>query len=260
VFTAASAPEDVVVSESLARFIAGDSDPLGRRFITNQGPQQIVGVARDIKARDLRASEVFFLYRRYGVRGGPYPGTGPRLPSGGTIHIRTAGDPVQVIPAVSAILRDIDPTSPLGSANPLRDHVDLWMAQSRSLVAVTGLFSVLALLLSAVGLYGLISQSVAAQMKEIGIRMTLGASGVAVRRRVLISSAVLAGVGVAMGVAVVVAGGEKLVGSLVFGVSPIDPASIAGAVLTLFAVSCFASYLPAHRASRVDPATVLRTE
>jgi putative ABC transport system permease protein len=259
-FTAASAPEDVVVSESLARFIAGDGDPLGRRFITNQGPQQVVGVVRDIKARDLKSGEVLFLYRRYGVRGGPYPGKGPRLPAGGVIHIRTSGDPTEVIPAVSAILREIDPTSPLGPAKPFREHVDFWMAQSRSLVAVTGVFSVLALLLSAVGLYGLISQSVAAQMREIGIRMTLGASGVAVRRRVLIRSAALAGMGVVIGVALVVAGGEKLVGSLVFGVSPIDPASIAGAVLTLLAVSCFASYLPAHRASRVDPATVLRTE
>jgi predicted permease len=260
VFTSASAAEEVVVSESLAKLIAGDADPLGRRFTTNQGAQQIIGVVRNIKARDLKTSDVLFLYRRYGIRGGPYPGSLARLPAGGTIHIRTSGDPAQLIPAVAAILREIDPTSPLGTARPFREHVDRWMAQSRSLVAVVGLFSVLALILSAVGLYGLISQSVAAQTREIGIRMTLGAQQTAVQRNVLWRSARLAGIGVVTGVVIIMSGAERLLGSLVFGVSPTDAMTVAVAAMTLLWTSLLASYIPARRAARVDPSRVLRTE
>ena len=260
VFTSASLPEEVVVSASLAKLVAGGADPLGRRFTTNQGPQQIIGVVRDIKARDLKTTDVLSLYRRYGIRGGPYPGNLTRLPVGGTIHIRTIGDPAQLTPALSTILRDIDPTSPLGTTRPFREHVDRWMAQSRSLVAVTGLFSILALLLSAVGLYGLISQSVAAEMKEIGIRMTLGASPAAVRQRVLIRSAQLVGIGVAVGVLIILGGAEKLVGSMVFGVSPTDALTIAAASTILLGVAIVASYIPARRAAGVDPVKVLRTE
>jgi putative ABC transport system permease protein len=259
-FTPASGPEEVVVSESLAKLIAGESDPLGRRFTTNQGPQQIIGVVRDIKARDLKTSQVLFLYRRYGIRGGPYPGKLARLPAGGTIHIRSAGDPAELIQTVGALLRDIDPTAPLGTARLFRDHIDRWMAQSRSLVAVTGLFSVLALLLSAVGLYGLISQSVAAQLREIGIRMTLGAAPAVVRQRVLAQSAQLVGLGVVIGVFIVMSGAETLVGGLVFGVSPTDATAIAAASMTLLGVAMIASYIPARRAARVDPASVLRSE
>ena len=260
VFTTASSPEDVVVSESLARLIAGDDEPLGHRFMTNQGPQHIVGVVRDIKARDLNTNEVFFLYRRYGIRGGPYRGDLARLPAGGTIHIRARRDPSALIPTVSALLRGIDATVPLGEARLFRDHVDRWMAQSRSLAAVVGLFSVLALLLSAVGLYGLISQTVAAQMREIGIRMTLGAAPADVQRRVLARCAQLVGIGLTAGVVLVVIAAEPVMGSVVFGLSPTDTLTLAGAVVTLLAVSCLAGYIPARRASRVDPATVLRTE
>lgn len=260
VFTPASAPEEIVVSESLAKLVAGDSDPLGQRFNTNQGPQQIIGVVRDIKARDLKTSDVLFMYRRYGIRGGPYPGKLARLPAGGTIHIRTAGDPVQLIPAVSATLRDLDRTVPLGTARPFREHVDRWMAQSRSLVAVVGLFSVLALLLSAVGLYGLISQSVAAQIREIGIRMTLGAQPAAVQHNVLWRSARLAVIGVVAGVLIIMSGAERLLGTIVFGVGPTDAMTIAGAAVTLLGTTLLASYIPARRAARVDPARVLRTE
>lgn len=260
VFTATSAPDDIVVSESLARLVAGDGDPLGRRFMTNQGPQHIVGVVRDIKARDLKTDQVLFLYRRYGVRGGPYPGSLVRLPAGGMIHVRTSRDPSQVIPAVTALLRDIDPTVPLGEVRLFREHVDLWMAPSRSLTAVVGLFSVLALMISAVGLYGLISQTVAAQMREIGIHMALGAAPSDVRHRVMVRCARLVGIGLTIGIVLVASGAEPLIGSVVFGVSSTDTATIAAAVLMLLAVSSLASFLPARRASRVDPATVLRTE
>jgi ABC-type antimicrobial peptide transport system permease subunit len=165
-----------------------------------------------------------------------------------------------LIPTLGAILRDIDPTAPLGTARPFREHVDRWMAQSRSLVAVVGLFSVLALLLSAVGLYGLISQSVAAQMREIGIRMTLGAQPAAVQHGVLARSIQLAAVGVALGVLIIMIGAERLIGSIVFDVSPTDATTIAGAAATLLGTSLLAGYIPARRAARVDPATVLRTE
>jgi putative ABC transport system permease protein len=260
VFATASSPEDVVVSESLARLVAGGDEPIGRRFMTNQGAQHIIGIIRDIKARDLNTNEVFFLYRRYGIRGGPYRGDLARLPAGGTIHIRARHDPSALVPTVSAILRSIDATVPLGEARLFRDHVDRWMARSRSLAGAVGVFSVLALLLSAIGLYGLISQTVAAQMREIGIRMTLGAAPSDVRRRVLARSAQLVGLGLTVGIVLVVSAAEPVMGSLVFGLNPTDTSTIAGAAATLLAVSCLASYMPARRASRVDPATVLRME
>ena len=259
-FAATSAPEDVVVSESLATLVAGAGDPLGRRFTTNQGPQHIVGVVRDIKARDLTTSAVLSLYRRYGIRGGPYPGSLARLPAGGTIHVRTSNDPSTVVPTIRALLHDIDSSIPLGDTRLFRDHVDRWMAQSRSLTAVVTLFSLLALLLSSVGLYGLISQTVAAQMREIGIRMTLGAAPADVRQRVMVRCAQLVGIGLVIGIGLVFSGAEPLMGRVVFGIRPTDAATLAGACATLVAVSCLAGYLPARRASRVDPAAILRTE
>jgi ABC-type lipoprotein release transport system permease subunit len=116
------------------------------------------------------------------------------------------------------------------------------------------------MLLSAVGLYGLISQSVAAQMREIGIRMTLGAAPVALQRGVRMRSARLAAIGVSAGVLVVMTGAERLIGSIVFGVSPTDAITLAGAAVILLGTSLLASYIPARRAGRVDPVTVLRTE
>lgn len=165
-----------------------------------------------------------------------------------------------MISDVRSILREIDPQSSLTSAIPLSEHVDRWLAQSRSLAAVVGVFGFVALVLAAVGLYGLSSQMVSSQLKELGIRSAMGASPGTLRQTVLARSVSLTAIGVLLGGILLIALGQKLIGSLVFGVAPTDPLTLTVASAALFVVTGFASYLPARRAARVDPVTVLRTE
>jgi len=176
-----------------------------------------------------------------------------------TLLVRTASDPFQAAPALRAALRDIDKDQPVSKLAALARQIDGSVASHRLAVILLSGFAVVALLLSAVGLYGLVSYSVARRTQEIGVRVALGASPGRVRAGVLKQAAVLGIAGVLLGLAGALAL-TRTIQSLLFGVSAYDPVTFAAVALLLLVVTLAASYMPARRASAVDPMVALRQE
>jgi predicted permease len=172
---------------------------------------------------------------------------------------RTAGDPVGVTGSIREAVRKIDPNLPLMNVSTQVEQVEKRLLQERVFAQAYALFGALALLLASVGLFGLMSYSVARRTNEIGIRMALGAQSYDVLRLVMGESMTLVTTGVGIGLAVALAA-SRLVESLLFGLAPTDISTMLGAMLVLVAVSALAGYLPARRAARVDPLVALHYE
>jgi ABC-type antimicrobial peptide transport system permease subunit len=200
--------------------------------------------------------------------------SGPELPSGNEMYLPLAQVedasswdllvrtklPAGVLTAgLRQALRDVDPTLPLTKARPMQALVDRTLSSRHLLVSLVGGFAGVAIGLAALGLYGLISYVVARQTKEIGIRMALGASGSAVQRQIVAKTMGLACWGLAAGLVGTVAA-SRFLQSLLFGLSATDVATYLVMVVVLLACAFVAGYLPARRASRVDPLVALRTE
>ena len=169
------------------------------------------------------------------------------------------GDPAQLAGEAMKAAWSVDPSVPITKVLTMAEVVDLTVAQPKFNAVLLGLFAVLALLLGAVGMYGLMSHSVAQRVNEIGIRLALGAPPGTVLRGVMTEGMTLAGIGVAVGVGVALAG-ARMMASLLFAVTPADPLTFAAAPLLLAAVAAIACLVPALRATRVDPMTALRSE
>jgi ABC-type antimicrobial peptide transport system permease subunit len=168
----------------------------------------------------------------------------------------SAGSSVQLAHSVAAALTAVDRNLTF-SFRPLTDQVDASLRQERVVAILSGLFGALALLLAGLGLYGVTSYAVTRRRTEIGIRMALGAEPAGVIRLVLSRVSVLIGLGVTVGAGVSL-WASKFVATLLYGLEPRDPATLVGAAAILGAVGAFAGWLPAWRASRMDPAEVLR--
>jgi putative ABC transport system permease protein len=153
----------------------------------------------------------------------------------------------------------VDPSVPITKVMTMADVIAATVAQPRFNAVLLGLFAVLALLLGAVGIYGLMSHSVAQRVNEIGIRLALGATPGAVLRGVMAEGMTLAGTGVALGLALALAG-ARTVTSMLFAIAPVDPVTFAAAPVLLVAVAAVACLVPALRATRVDPMVALRSE
>ena len=175
------------------------------------------------------------------------------------IAVRTAGDPLTVLPAVRRIVREIDSTVPLSNARTMEAIVSEAMASTSFTMTLLGIAATVALLLGAVGLFGVISYVVSQRTREIGVRVALGAQAEDVQRMI-----VRQGVSVLMGgVAIGLVGAfalTRLMGAILYEVSATDPWTFAGAPVVLVVVSLLASWLPARRATKVDPVTALRAE
>ncbi|HKB55836.1 MAG TPA: FtsX-like permease family protein, partial [Ramlibacter sp.] len=174
-----------------------------------------------------------------------------------TLVVRGRGDAASLTPVVREAVHDIDPELPIYNIRTLESIVDQSVAQPRLNGALMGLFAGAALLLAALGLYGVVSYSVAQRRRELGLRVALGAQPAAVLRLVLGEGLALAGVGIAVG-AVGAVFAARLIRSWLFGIGPADPASFAGVALALALVALAASYLPARRAARVSPLIAMR--
>jgi putative ABC transport system permease protein len=168
----------------------------------------------------------------------------------------SAGSPALLARSVAAALTAVNPDLTL-AFRPLSEYVNESLAQDRLVARLSGFFGVLALLLAALGLYGVTSYAVARRRTEIGIRMALGAAPAGVVRLVLSRVALLVGLGLVVGAGVSL-WASKVVASLLYGLEPRDPATLIGAAVTLAAVGAVAGWLPAWRASRIDPAEALR--
>jgi putative ABC transport system permease protein len=176
-----------------------------------------------------------------------------------TLVVRTGGDPLTLATAVRGAVWSVDKDQPVWKVRTADSLVDRWLTTPRFLVRLMSAYSFLALALAALGLYALVAFAVERATREIGVRMALGARPADVLWLVLRGSLVLAGLGVAAGLAASLWAG-RLLHSLLFGVSTSDPATLAGVVVLLLAVSLLAAYVPARRAARVDPLVALRTE
>ena len=247
-----NSPGVAVVNETLARRFLPGVDPIGRRFRrADDGTDvEIVGIVKDAKYMGLKEATRATAFM---------PAT--QAPSGGQAQefvIRTTSSPSALIPAIQRAMLDVTRDMPL-RFQTMEDQVGDNVAQERLLATLAGFFGGLALLLAMVGLYGLLNNFVTHQQVEFGIRMALGAPPSAILRRVLGGVVVVVGAGVAVGL-VAAFFSVTLLQQLLFGLEPRDTATIVGAIGLLAAMGALAGYLPALRATRVDPVIVLRSE
>lgn len=248
-------PRVLVINEAMARREFADTDPIGQRFAFGPGPDgepqwlEIVGVVGNI--------------RQYGVDQDPVPTTyalhtsSPLQPL--SIVLRTAGEPAGVAGAVRAALLEIDPSLPVSRMRPLDEVIGASLTQRRFNMTLLAVFAGIALVLAIAGIYGTVSYAVAQRTQELGIRIALGASTEDVLRMVLWDGLKP----VALGLVVGLAGAFVLRTSLdrlVYGVSTADPLTFVALPLLLAVVAVIASFIPARRASRVDPMTALRVD
>src|SRR5262245_35669091 len=249
-----NAPRAAVINETFARYYFGDENPIGRRFGFSQetsGQIEIVGVVKDAKYNSLREPGLRTFYIPYIEEA--------RTWGSATFQIRTAADPTGVIAAVRQKAREIDANLPLFNIKTLAKQVDESLAQERLIGAVSSFFGLLALMLAAVGLYGVMAYAVNQRTHEIGVRMALGAHRVAVMRIVLRQGMKLVLIGAGLGLAASLAV-TLVIASQLFDVTPTDPVTFVGAPLLLLIVSLAACFAPARRATRVDPLIALRCE
>jgi len=248
-----------IINESMARRFFKNENPIGRRFSFDIGdcpPEticryEIIGVVKDVKYTSLRneGRPMFYLpFTQSDTRGGQM-----------TLVVRTAGDPASIITAVRREARAIDPAAPMFEVETLDTQVAASLREERLLATLSSGFGLLALLLSCLGLYGILSYAVARRTHEIGIRMALGADRPDVLWLVLRDALRLVLLGAALGIPAAL-GAARLVASQLFGISAADSVSIGLATLALLAVAAVACYLPARHATRVDPLVALRCE
>jgi predicted permease len=248
----ASAPKVAVINETAARKYFPNENPIGQHFGSRPetaGQFEVVGVLRDAKYNSVRDPAPPTMYVPY-----------LQNPIATAVfQVRTAGDPASTVGAIREAVRQVDANLPMMNVSTQVDEVEKRLQQERIFAQAYALFGALALLLASIGLFGLMSYSVARRTNEIGIRMALGAQRTDVLQLVMVESMALVGVGVALGIAGALAAG-RVVATLLFGLAATDGATIAGATLVMVAVSAFAGYLPARRAARVDPLVALRYE
>jgi predicted permease len=243
------APPVAVINESLARRSFGPA-PLGRRLRLGDAPAlEVVGVVSDVKNDGLGNPALPTVYLPVTQH--------PQFLA--ALEVRAAADPAPLAEAVRRAVRAAHGGVPVVGVRTMRAQIELSLTGSRVLATLAGAFGLAALLLVCVGLHGVMSRWTAQRTPEIGVRMALGADAAAVRRMVLRQALLLVVAGLLVGAAAGLAV-ARLLRAFLYGVSPLDPLPVALAAGTLVAVAALSAYLPARRASRVDPVAALRAE
>ena len=243
----------VVISESLARKYFANSDPIGKRlgiYMTDPiVPTEIVGIVGDVRFQDLTAEPKPTTYWPH-----------PQLAySSMTLTVRAAGDPLALAPAVEHAIRTLDPDQPVSDVRTMAQWVAKTLAQARFNSLLLATFAGLALLLAAIGIYGVMSYAVSQRTSEIGIRLAMGAEARDILRMIVGSAFRLTAIGLAIGVALALAL-SRTVASLLYETAGTDPITFAAVLATLSVVALVASYLPARRAARIPPVDALRCQ
>jgi len=251
----AGTPEVAVVNEEFARKYLDGGNPVGRRFgfdlQKKSNPEfEIVGVVGNARYDDLRHDVPATIY--------PAALQDTLL---GAMHfeVRTGGDPSLLVPAIRRVAQGLDSSLALGDVRSQREQIDESLFQERLFARLTGFFGTLALVLGCIGVYGVMAFAVTRRTREIGIRMALGANRNEIVAMVLRETLALVAIGVVLGVSTTLEA-SRLVATFLFGLKPNDPLTIASAALLMVAAAAFAGYVPARRASRVDPMVALRYE
>jgi putative ABC transport system permease protein len=245
-------PLPAVINQAMARRYFGDANPLGRRFysvIERRQKYEIVGVVKDVRLKSLRepSPPTYYLPNIYD------PG------HDSAFALRTMSAPSAMIASLRQVAHEVDPTIRIRDVRSLNDVVNTSLHQERVLAQLGGFLSIFALTLACLGLYGVLSFSVAQRTREIGVRMALGAQRKDVLSLVVGRGLKLALLGLALGLIAAFAV-TRFVSGLLYGVTPTDPVTFGGVSLLLLLVAGLASWLPARRATKLDPMTVLRHE
>jgi predicted permease len=244
-----------IANEKFVKHYFGDANPIGRHigFGIDPGtktPMEIVGVVKDAKYTSMRDEiprQLFFPYLESNVGGGM------------TGYVRTTAEPSQMFQAVRGAVRRLDANLPVYKLRTVDELMDQSLLTERLIAILSTVFGLLATVLAIVGLYGVMAYTVNRRTREIGIRMALGAVSSNVIWLVMKEVVMLIGVGVAIGLPAAW-GLSRLVQTQLYGITPNDPVTLAIATLSLVVVACAAGYIPALRATQVDPVTALHYE
>jgi predicted permease len=256
----ATSPLVCVINETMAHFYFKDANPIGRHIAFDDDKYrdkqiEIVGVARDVHDHGIREE----VRRRFYI-----PATqAPEDIYGGLTSpnfiVRASGQPSALLDSARKIVHDFDPNIQVTDANTANELVDNSLMDQIAVADLSGLFAVLALLLACIGLYGLMSYSVAGRTREIGVRMALGATRGKLVALVLREAMTMVVIGVALGIPLAIVASRAL-RTMLFEVTPVDPLSLAATAIVLLLVASLAAFIPARRATKVDPMVALRYE
>jgi predicted permease len=243
-------PRVVIVNDSFARYFFGDENPLGKRVsVGTVKDLEIVGVVGTARLSSLKETMSRAVY---------YPESGAILEKQ-RFCVRATGDAGALIAAIRNEVRRLDPNLPVSDIKTFADWIDESISRERLIALLSSFFGFFALLLAGLGLYGVMAYAVARRTREIGIRMALGAQAGNVRWLVLRETLLLVSIGIAIGLPVALAV-TRLTKGMLFGLTANDPLTIALTTLVMIAIAAMAGYLPARRASQVDPMVALRQE
>lgn len=251
-----------VVNETIARKFFPNGNAIGHTvkidIDTVEGPWQIVGVARDTKARNPREDPQRMVYLPLAQIAGKH-GEGIQESFASTIVLRTVGDPTSAVNELRGAVASIDPNLPILQVRTIQNHLATFISQETLVSRLTVIFASLAVLLAAIGLYGVMSFNVIRRSNEIGIRIALGASASGVQWMVLRESLTLLAAGIVLGIPIALAA-ARLVRAQLYQMSSFDPLIFVGATAGIAAVTVLSAWLPARRAAAVDPMVSLRCE
>jgi predicted permease len=256
------APQVALIDEVFARSMFPNEDPIGKRITINfTGASEIIGVVAHVNHWNLGADPAEFVNRQMYF---PYVQLADKyLPlgvnGGATVVVRTQAEPLGLVGEIQDQTAQLEGVEAVYDVRTMNQIVDTWLATRRFAMILLGVFATLALLLSSIGIYGVISYIVGQRKHEIGIRMALGAQPGDILRLVLAHGGKLAFMGIVLGTTAAVLL-TRLMSGMLYGVSAIDPVTFAGVALLLVLVSLAACCVPARRAMRVDPLTSLRIE
>jgi putative ABC transport system permease protein len=253
----ATGPPVALVNEALVKHFFKDRDPIGAHvrppFPANLPWMTIVGIVKDVKQRGVNepvGTEIYFLFEQA-------PRVTTFAPNDLNVVLRTSRPIDELSPQILQTVRSLDSALPVVRLRTMDEVFGESVSRPRFLTMLLGIFGGLALVLAAVGTYGVLSYLVSQRSQEIGIRMALGADRTAMLVLVLRQGLILAGVGLVLGVAGAMAAG-RLMRTLLFNVSPLDPMTLGVVTIVMTVVALFACLVPALRATRVDPLTTLR--
>ena len=249
---ARGAPPVAIINDTMAKFYFHGANPIGRHFVaTKERRLEIVGVVHDAQDHDFRDEPVRRFYVSYFQ---PIDGI-----TTANFEIRTDGNPGALNATLRREVAAVNRNMPVLSVKNVRELMDASVVQERLVAKLSSFFGILAVLLAAIGLYGVMSYAVARKTSEIGIRIALGAGTSNVVRLILGEVFLLTAIGGIAGIAAAAAA-TRLIKTFLFGLTAIDPLSFAGASVVLAATAALAAYLPTRQAARIDPVIALRYE